>query len=261
MMSGELAVTWWGHASTTVELGGVRVGIDPLFVDRLLHLRRYGRSPTRTAADVDLVLISHLHNDHLHPRSLARVRPGTTIVAPRGARPYLRAVRDHPIVEVTPGQSLALLGLRIDVVAAKHDDRRNGFSRRRALPVGYRVSDDLHACWYPGDTGLHDAMSQVRPVDLALVPIGGWGPTLGPDHMDPEEAAVAVDRVGSSWAVPVHYGTFWPIGLRQLVPANHRRLFVSAAPRFASAMESSSAAAVVLEHGERAVLSPGTGLE
>ena len=93
--------------------------------------------------------------------------------------------------------------------------------------LGFRVSNEAGSFWYPGDTELRDDMADVEPVDLALVPVGGWGPTLATGHLDPDEAAAAVRRVGARWAVPVHWGTFWPFGLRRVARANHERLFTT----------------------------------
>ena len=79
-------------------------------------------------------------------------------------------------------------------------------------------------------------LRDVARVDLALPPIGGWGPTLGPDHLDPAQAAEAVAAVGATWAVPVHWGTFWGVGLRQVAPRQHEQLFVTPGRRFADAL-------------------------
>lgn len=253
-MSAELAVTWWGHSSTTVELGAIRIGTDPLFADRLLHLRRHTPTPTHAATGLDLVLVSHLHLDHLHAPSLARVAASAPIVVPRGAMPFLSALRGRTVIEAEPGDRLQLAGVEVEVLSARHDGRRNPLSRQDAPALGFRVIGEAGSFWYPGDTGTDPRMADVEPVDLALVPIGGWGPTLGDDHMGPEEAAQAVNLVGARWSVPVHYGTFWPIGFKALRPANHHRLFVSPGTRFTEAMSSSPTAAVIPEPGERVVL-------
>jgi len=256
-MTVQLAVTWWGHSSTTVELGTTRVGTDPLLVDRFAHLRRHGVTPTPAAADLDLVLISHLHGDHLHVPSLRRIHERAPIVVPRGAAPLLSALDGREVVEVVPGDRLEIAGVTVEVLAAQHDDRRNPLSRRRAPALGFRVDDGTRSFWYPGDTGRDPAMADVEPVDLALVPIGGWGPTLGDEHLGPEDAALAVDLVGAGYALPVHHGTFWPVGLQLVHRANHHRLFVTPGPRFASAMEASPATALLPDHGRRLVLIHG----
>jgi L-ascorbate metabolism protein UlaG (beta-lactamase superfamily) len=69
--------------------------------------------------------------------------------------------------------------------------------------------------------------------------------------MHPEHAAEAVARVGARWAVPVHWGTFWPAGLRRVARANHHRLFITPGERFAEAMAASETEAVVVAPGER----------
>jgi L-ascorbate metabolism protein UlaG (beta-lactamase superfamily) len=252
----ELAVTWWGHSSVTVELGSVSIGTDPLLVDRLMHLKRYASSPTAVATQVDLVLVSHLHGDHLHVPSLRRMPPEVPIVVPRGAAHLMGRLGARTVIEAEPGDRLRLANADIDVLPALHDGKRHPLSRRAAPALGFRVEVDGESFWYPGDTGTHAAMDDVAAVDLAIVPIGGWGPTLGEDHMGPEAAAEAVSRVGARWTVPVHYGTFWPMGLQRVHPSNHRRLFTTPSARFLAAMRvaPTQAVAVVPVHGQRTVL-------
>ena len=254
--SDDLAVTWWGHASATVEIGGIRIATDPVLVDRLFHLRRYGVTPRPEAGSADLVLLSHLHGDHIHLRSLRRFGTSVPVVAPHGARKLLRRLGLEDVRTVSPGDVIDVAGATIEVLPATHDDRRSPLSQLRGPALGFRVEAADHSFWFPGDTGLRDDMAQVPPVDLALVPVGGWGPTLGPLHMDPDEGAEAVSRVGSRWAVPVHWGTFWPVALSRITPARHTTLFVTPGPRFADALRTTAPDVVplVLRHGERAVL-------
>jgi L-ascorbate metabolism protein UlaG (beta-lactamase superfamily) len=246
------ACTWWGHSTATVDLGGTRVATDPLLGDRLLHLRRYAATPAPLAAEADLVLVSHLHRDHCDPASLARFGPSVPVLAPRGAERLLSGVARDRLVPVEPGDVVERAGVRVEVLAATHDGRRDPLSRERAPALGFRFANDAGSCWYPGDTELRDDMAEVAAVDLALVPVGGWGPTLAEGHLDPDEAAEGVRRVGARWAVPVHWGTFWPVGLGRVMPANHRRLFTEPGPRFAAAVAGSGTEAVVLAPGERA---------
>lgn len=255
-MSPPLAVTWWGHASTTVELGGVRVATDPLLGDRLLHLRRYTPTPPAQAADADVVLVSHLHLDHLHAPSLRRFAPTVPIVVPRGGEALLRALGPDRVVPAGPGDVLDLAGAVVRVLPASHDGRRGPHTRIAGPALGFRIEAAGATCWFPGDTGLREDMRDVGPVDLALVPVGGWGPTLGEGHLDPAEGAEAVRRVGARVAVPVHWGTFWPTGLRRVAPANHARLFAAPGTRFAEALADDDVRVVLAAPGERVVLRP-----
>ncbi|MFD9335410.1 MBL fold metallo-hydrolase [Streptomyces sp. NPDC060028] len=219
-------VTWWGHATCTVEDSGVRLLTDPLFARRLAHLRRRrGAVPPAQAAVADVVLVSHLHADHLHLPSLARLAPGTRLVVPRGA---CRAVpglarlargRAFAVTEVAPGEEFAVRGgVRVRAVSARHDGRRLPFGPHLAPALGYVVQGEART-YFAGDTGLFDAMAgEVGPVDVALLPVGGWGPYLGQGHLDPGRAARALAALGPAAAVPVHYGTYWPIGMDAVRP-------------------------------------------
>jgi len=232
------AVTWWGHASTSVELGGAVVATDPLLSRRLFHLHRTSEAPPVRATAADVVLVSHLHHDHLHVASLDRFDRDVPVVVPRGAAHAVPALAGRNLVEVAPGDRVEVSGIEVQVLGATHDGRRDALSRRSVgVPaVGFRLDDGTTSVWYPGDTGLRDDFAEVDPVDLALVPIGGWGPSLGHEHLDPEEAATALDRVGARWALAVHYGTFWPVGLRRLHPATHRHFFLTPPDRFSAAV-------------------------
>mgnify|MGYP001202327863 CR=1 FL=1 len=216
-------ITWWGHATTVVQDSGVRVLTDPLLVRRLAHLhRRRGALPPSTVADVDVVLVSHLHLDHLHLPSLARLATGTRLVVPRGAvasvRGLRRLARRLDVTEVGPGETVRVAPVTVRAVPAAHDGRRLPYGPRRARALGFVVEGELRT-YFAGDTGLYARMAEeVGPVDAALLPVGGWGPFLGPGHLDARRAAEALGRLGARCAVPVHYGTYWPIGMSAVRP-------------------------------------------
>ncbi|MFH9070742.1 MBL fold metallo-hydrolase [Streptomyces alboflavus] len=227
-MRADVTVTWWGHATCTVEDSGTRVLTDPLFVRRLAHLRRRrGALPPAQAAVADVVLLSHLHADHLHVPSLARLAPGTRVLVPRGAPrsvPGLRKLSHLRFTEVAPGDEVPVEsgggtgGVVVRVVPALHDGRRLPLGPHRSPALGYVVEGRART-YFAGDTGLFDAMAdEVGPVDVALLPVGGWGPYLGHGHLDPARAAEALARIAPRSAVPVHYGTYWPIGMDAVRP-------------------------------------------
>lgn len=176
-------ITWWGHATCTVEDSGIRVLTDPLFTRRLAHLRRRrGAPPPPEAAVADVVLVSHLHADHLHVPSLARLAPGTLVLLPRGARravPGLRKLTHLRITEVEPGTQVKVGGLVVRAVPASHDGRRIPVGPHRSPALGFVVSGEART-YFAGDTGLFDSMAEaVGEVDVALLPVGGGGPVSG----------------------------------------------------------------------------------
>ncbi|MCY0936247.1 MBL fold metallo-hydrolase [Streptomyces sp. H34-S4] len=221
-----MEITWWGHATCTVEDSGVRLLTDPLFARRLAHLRRRrGAVPPPEAAVADAVLVSHLHSDHLHLPSLARLARGTRLLVPHGAPgavPGLARVagaRGLAVTELAPGDTVTVgNGVRVRAVSARHDGRRLPFGPRLAPALGY-VIEGSSRTYFAGDTGLFDSMAEeVGPVDVALLPVGGWGPCLGPGHLDAAGAARALALLAPAAAVPVHWGTYWPIGLDAVRP-------------------------------------------
>ncbi|MFG3496897.1 MBL fold metallo-hydrolase [Streptomyces sp. NPDC047928] len=251
-------VTWWGHATCTIEDSGVRVLTDPLFVRHLAHLRRRrGALPPADAARADVVLISHLHSDHLHLPSLARLAPGTLLVVPRGAVravPRLRRLSGLRITEVAVGDEVKVADLTVRAVPAAHDGRRLPVGPRVAPALGYVVHGTART-YFAGDTGLFDGMAEaVGEVDVALLPVGGWGPYLGRGHLDAGRAARALAALAPRAAVPVHYGTYWPIGLDAVRPHEFHAPgdeFVRLAARSAPEVD-----VRLLGHGETA--RPGT---
>ncbi|MEU6850012.1 MBL fold metallo-hydrolase [Actinacidiphila alni] len=278
-------ITWWGHATVTVRDSGVRVLTDPLFARRLAHLRRRrGAVPPPSAAVADVVLVSHLHADHLHPTSLRRLAPGTTVVVPRGAIaavPGLRRLRERlRLVEVGAGDSLPVRAgaghggpaehggeVTVRAVPAAHDGRRLPYGPQRTPALGYVVEGTART-YFAGDTGLFDGMTDaVGPVDVALLPVGGWGPFLGHGHLDAGRAARALADLAPSAAVPVHYGTYWPIGMDAVRPHEFHtpgEEFVRLAGQLAPGvtvhrLEHGESVAVAIEDGSEAAAGAGDG--
>jgi L-ascorbate metabolism protein UlaG (beta-lactamase superfamily) len=210
-------LTWWGHSTATWRDGDTTVLFDPVLTTRLGHLRRVrGSVPPPDAARADLVLVSHLHADHAHLPSLQLIPPAAVLVSPIGSRRLLRPIvaRGVKLWEVEPGDLVEFHSMQVRVLAADHDGRRLPGSPHRGPALGYLV-EGAYRCWYPGDTGPNLAFDEVTNVDIALMPVGGWGPTLDNGHLDAEQAAFVVRRTQPARAIPVHWGTWWPIGLRQ----------------------------------------------
>jgi L-ascorbate metabolism protein UlaG (beta-lactamase superfamily) len=216
MAAGAARIVYVGHATVLVELDGVRLLTDPLLRPRLLHLRRQGRVDLEALRSVDAVLISHAHFDHLDLSSLRMLGREVQIVAPRGAGSLLRKRGFGKVTEVEAGDGYPVGSLTVTATLAVHASTRRPFGLR-ANPVGYVLAGS-RSVYFAGDTDVFEDMAGLGPVDLALVPIWGWGPSLGPGHMSPQEAAEAVRLLRASLAVPIHWGTFFPVqsGLRGL---------------------------------------------
>jgi L-ascorbate metabolism protein UlaG (beta-lactamase superfamily) len=224
-VSPPIEITWLGHASVLVDIDGFRLVTDPVLAPRLGHLvRRSGAAPD--VEPVDAVLISHLHMDHLHRPSLRRVAAGARAVVPDGGAPLVRGVGADDVDGVAPGDRLVLhrgragsagtsvdVEVEVEVVHAEHGHGRGPHSRHRARPVGFVIRAAGAAVYFAGDTALFPQMAELGPVDVALLPIWGWGPTLGHGHLDPAGAAEATGVIGPRAVVPIHWGTYSPIRL------------------------------------------------
>jgi L-ascorbate metabolism protein UlaG (beta-lactamase superfamily) len=201
---------WLGHGSVLLELDGVRLLADPLLRRRVAHLRRSVPLPAEPPAEIDAVLITHQHLDHLDLPSLALIGRDLPLVVPQVAGPLLRRRHFRNVTEVVEGDVVVFGGVRVIAVPALHDGRRLLFGESAAA-LGY-VIEGSRRVYLAGDTGLFAAMAELRPLDAAALPVWGWGPTLGPGHMGPEDAAEAVVLLAPRVAVPIHYGTYGPIG-------------------------------------------------
>lgn len=233
-----IVVTWIGHSTVLLDIDGVRVLTDPLLTDSVAHLRRH--VPTVEPGEVDAIAISHVHMDHLHPRSVRRVTGAETeLIVPTGAAALLRRVHAGRIHEVGVGDEVSIgeaggvdetidgLQMRVDrtqirnpspdtsdvvveAVTAVHSDRRGPHTLHRAPALGFVVRAGGRRIYFAGDTGPFEGMTEVGPVDVALVPIWGWGASLGEHHLNPATAAEAVERVQAAQVIPIHWGTYSP---------------------------------------------------
>ncbi|MGA7703352.1 MAG: MBL fold metallo-hydrolase [Solirubrobacteraceae bacterium] len=259
-----------GHATVLIELEGVRLLTDPLLRGRVAHLRRRAPMPGEELfADLDAVLISHLHHDHLDLASLRRLGRDTPLIVPRGAGSWLEERGFRLVTELSVGEVAQVDALQVRAVRADHDARRPGGPHVDA--VGYLVGsppatedepvvgepaegepevdktgEGKHTprgrdVYFAGDTALYPGMADLTPsLDVALVPVAGWGPKLGPGHMGPLEAAEAVALMRPRLTIPVHWGTLLPIGLghshgKQLTEPP--RLFAEQVARLAPSVE------------------------
>jgi L-ascorbate metabolism protein UlaG (beta-lactamase superfamily) len=204
-----LAVTWVGHATALLEIDGVRLLTDPILRDRVGPLTRIA-APASAAVgeEIDAVLISHLHLDHADIRSLRRVGSSTRILAPRGARDWLRRHRFPNVHELSPGEQTNVGAVQVTATPASHNGRRWPLVATKVKPLGF-VARGSQSCYFAGDTDLFAAMADLAGlIDIALLPVWGWGPRLGPGHLDPKRATTAARLIAPRVAVPIHWGTF-----------------------------------------------------
>ena len=213
-------VTFVGHATILIEIDGVRILTDPILRERVGPLTRTSGPPAAELwSNVDAVLISHSHWDHLDYGSLKMMGFGTPIIARTGMAHEFERRGFRDVTELEPGDSQPVGAVRVEAVHAEH----KGFGPPVGgtdLCLGFIVHGS-RSIYFAGDTAFFPEMSEFDiGLDLALLPVWGWGPTAKPnEHLDPTGAARAAAVIKPRIAVPIHWGTLHPVGFRWMRPS------------------------------------------
>src|SRR6187401_874642 len=210
--------TFLGHSTVLIEIGNARILTDPVLIDRVTILRRaVGTLPADLYRDIDAVVISHLHLDHLDVASLRLLGTDVQLIVPRGSGRLLERAGFRNVVELPRGKSIVVDGVNVTATHAVHSGFRPPFGPN-AEALGFVFEEGGESVYFAGDTDIFDEMADLEGVDLALLPVWGWGPRLGPGHMDPERAADALGVIRPRAVVPIHWGTLCHVGMGRVMP-------------------------------------------
>ncbi len=211
-------LTFLGHSTALIEVDDLRILTDPMLREGLGPVRRQVRAVLpELFADLDAIFISHGHHDHLDPPSLRRIPGKPTVIVPRGFGAMAAKLDLGPVEEVEPGDRLTIDRVHFEVVHAEHSGRREPFGPTG--PAMGCVVAGSRTVYFPGDTDLFPAMGDLTgTLDVAMLPVWGWGPTIGEGHMSPVRAAAAAAILRPRLAIPIHWGTFYPAGMRRVAP-------------------------------------------
>ncbi|MFF7278198.1 MBL fold metallo-hydrolase [Streptomyces griseorubiginosus] len=213
-----VAVSWAGHASWVVRIGGLTVLTDPVWSRRILG------TPARITPvgidwhalpRIDAVVISHNHYDHLDAPTLRRLPRDTPVFVPAGLARWFHRRRFTAVTELDWWEAAELSGVRFDFVPAHHWSKRSLTDTCRTLWGGWVLTaQDGQRVYFAGDTGYGHWFSRIGDrypgIDLALLPIGAYDPRwwLSDVHCDPEEAVRATQDLGAKRMAPMHWATF-----------------------------------------------------
>jgi N-acyl-phosphatidylethanolamine-hydrolysing phospholipase D len=226
----ECAITWIGHSTFLVQVGGLNVLTDPVWSARCAPVQWAGprrHAPPGVAFDqlppIDVVLQSHDHYDHFDDwsvRAIARAHPQAQWYVPLGVGARLRARGVSVVTELDWWQTHEERSLHVTCVPAQHFSGRTPWDRNATLWGGFALRVGKYALYFVGDTGWHDSFGDIGtrcgPFDVVLMPIGAYDPRwiMQPVHVDPEEAVEAFTTLQSahpmsaSVMVAMHWGTF-----------------------------------------------------
>lgn len=213
---------WWlGHASTLIELDGVRILTDPVFSERASPFQFAGParlhpapSPLAQWKNIDAVVISHDHFDHLDMATTQQLaRGGTHFYVGLGVGAHLERwqVPLAQIHEMDWWESAEIKGVKIYCTPARHYSGRTSMNNS-TLWASWTVKGPQHSMFYSGDTGVADHFKLIHDKlgapDLALIKVGAYGDTWMDIHMNPESAIAAHQTLGAKTLLPVHWATF-----------------------------------------------------
>ena len=218
-----MKVTYIGHATLLLELGGATILTDPNFDSKLGKLLPRVSAPgiaLERLPKLDALLLTHAHTDHLSFDSLERLPRAIPLFAPPVIAKWLRKRGFDHAIDLAPGESAHVKGVTIHAAAATHRGNRYGFDRWRADANMYLL-DAGETIFFAGDTALvHDTHGLVervlwqngRELDLAMLPIG-WAPRwknagFRKGHLTHEDALELFERLRARVLVPYHWGTF-----------------------------------------------------
>jgi N-acyl-phosphatidylethanolamine-hydrolysing phospholipase D len=231
------SVTWIGHATTLVQANGLNVLVDPIFSERASPVQIFGPKRVQPPGvamadlpDIDAVLISHNHYDHLDRISVAQLDEKakaagktTLFIVPLGLKSWFNGIGIDNVVELDWWEHHALKGVEFHLTPVQHWSARSINDRSATLWGGWAVfGDDFH-WYYAGDTGYsrdfadtakHFAPRQTEALgggfDLALVPIGAYEPRwfMAQQHVNPMESVRIHQDVEAKRSIGVHWGTF-----------------------------------------------------
>jgi L-ascorbate metabolism protein UlaG (beta-lactamase superfamily) len=223
-----------------LEHGGRRLLTDPVLRQRIGHLRRRSaRIDPAVLGGLDAVLVSHSHHDHLDLASLGMLDRDVPLIVAPDVTPLVAGLGFHSVTELAEGEATSLGDLEITATPALHGGRR-GIRGAAVDAVGFVCEAGGRRAYFAGDTDLFEQMAELAPLDLALLPVWGWGPTLGGGHLNPERAARALALLRPGVAIPIHWGTLYPIGLgryRKYLLHEPPRAFARHAQRHAPEVE------------------------
>jgi L-ascorbate metabolism protein UlaG (beta-lactamase superfamily) len=209
-----VSITFVGHATVMITTPGGRVIVDPLLESSLFGVPRAKAAgiAARDIEDVDLVLVTHAHRDHLSLASLARFPGAAPVVVPPHCERLVRRVGLLTVEELEPGRSFRHADVEVTAVPVRHSGTRGFGNYTRRGACGYVVRTPQHSIYVAGDTGYFSGFIEIgrrfKP-DIALLPISGYEPAgFRDEHLSPLDAVYAFQDLGARVLIPTSYGSF-----------------------------------------------------
>jgi L-ascorbate metabolism protein UlaG (beta-lactamase superfamily) len=218
---GETGVTFIGHSSFLIQIGGLNLLVDPVFASWLIVLHRIRRPGVaiKDLPPIDAVLLTHAHMDHLNLPSLRRIIRHTrrltdkapVAVVPWNVADLVAELGFSSVTSLAWWESVQLGNVEVTLTPAKHWGARKMSDTHRGFG-GYVIHSGKQSLYHSGDTGYFDGFHKIRErfaPQIALLPIGAYSPdSFRSVHTSPEDALRILSDTGAETMIPMHYGTF-----------------------------------------------------
>ena len=209
----EFGITWIGHASFLIQTRGKNILIDPNWAKWLKIVKRVKVPGLKIheLPEIDLVLVTHAHFDHLDRKTLREIAEDQPVIVPFEVGNLVHDLGFRSVHELDYWQSYQHGPVKITLTPAHHWGARMLHDSHRGFG-GFVIEVGGRCIYHCGDTAYFDGFKEIGkrfPIDVALMPIGAYDPPSGRDvHMNPEEALLAFQDLGAKKMVPMHYGSF-----------------------------------------------------
>ncbi|KIL49446.1 MBL fold metallo-hydrolase [Jeotgalibacillus soli] len=212
----ETTITWIGHASFLLQVDGVNILCDPVWAEKMGFDRRLAKPGLALGElpQIDVVLISHGHYDHLDMPTLNKLAGPPLFLVPEGMKRMLKRRGFKRVIELRWWEKQQVSSIEISFVPAQHWTRRALFDTNRSHWGGWVLQPkDEKAIYFAGDSGYFSGFQDIGQrfeIGYALLPIGAYEPEwfMSSQHTTPEEAIQAFLDTNADTMIPMHYGSF-----------------------------------------------------
>jgi L-ascorbate metabolism protein UlaG (beta-lactamase superfamily) len=213
----ETSISWIGHATFLIQIGGLNIVTDPVWAGRMgFHPRLTPPGiPLSLMPEIDVVLISHSHYDHLHYRSIRSLKGEPQYLIPEGLGSKFKEKGLHPLKEFSWWEEKTIQNVSFCFVPAQHWSKRTPWDTNTSHWGGWVICEESsnECVYFVGDSGYFPGFKEIGQnydVDHVLMPIGAYEPEwfMAMQHVSPEEAVRAFKDVGGKHFIPMHFSTF-----------------------------------------------------
>ncbi|MGV3466082.1 MAG: MBL fold metallo-hydrolase [Heyndrickxia sp.] len=211
----DVTITWIGHSSFLLQMNGLNIVTDIVWANRMgldVRLAQPGLTPEQMP-EIDVVLLSHSHYDHLDMPSLKKLKGNPVLFVPIGLGNYFKRRKFQSVKEFNWWDKISIENVTFTFVPSQHWTKRTLTDTNTSLWGGWVIEGREKTIYFAGDSGYFDGFKEIGEkfnIEYALIPIGAYEPEwfMSAQHINPEEAVQVFIDVQAKKFIPMHYGAF-----------------------------------------------------